>query len=58
LEEGNGMMLSQRTRANHGKYAQGCGGRNCVCCDHSPKYNKSVRRSMRRVEKQQWKKEL
>ena len=51
------MMLSQRNRADT-RYSQGCGGRNCVCCDHSPKWNDKVRRSIRRVEKARWKAEV
>lgn len=51
------MILSQRTRANT-RFAVGCGGSKCVCCAAPPKYNKQIRRSIRRIEKQNWKKEL
>ena len=49
------MILSQRNR-NATSRSQGCGGRYCVCCDDSPKYNKKNRRAIRRIEKREWKK--
>ena len=55
------MLMKQRNR-NATSRDQGCGGRYCVCCDDSPKYNKKNRRAIRRIEKQramrEWKKEL
>ena len=48
------MMLSQRTRANT-SVAVGCGGSKCVCCADAPKFNKKNRRTVRRVEKREWK---
>lgn len=50
------MLLKSRTRANS-RFAQGPGGRHCVCCDDPPKYNKKNRRHMRRIEKREWKAE-
>lgn len=55
------MTLSQRNRNGHSKkwfLVQGPGGRYCQCCDLSKKHNKQKRRTMRRIEKQKWSKEL
>lgn len=50
------MTLSPRNRA-HTTHRQGPGGRFCPCCDNPPKDNRKTRRSIRRTEKQNWKKE-
>lgn len=52
------MLMKPRTRANSKCGVYGPGGRYCACCDDAPKNNKKNRRMMRRIEKQQWKKEL
>jgi hypothetical protein len=57
LEEGYLMLMKQKNR-NATSRDQGCGGRYCVCCDDSRKYNKKNRRAIRRIEKRNWKKEL
>lgn len=51
------MILTQKNRNAHSKkFAQGPGGRHCPCCD--TRNNRAMRRTMRRIEKQKWIKEL
>lgn len=51
------MLLKERNRANTKCSVDGPGGRHCACCADAPKFNKKNRRAMRRIEKQEWKKE-
>ena len=52
------MLGTQKNRnGTRHKFYQEVGGRHCVCCDNPPKWNKRMRRYMRRIEKQNWKKE-
>lgn len=52
------MLLKERTRANTKCSVDGPGGSKCPCCGDAPKHNKRNRRTMRRIEKQNWKREL
>lgn len=53
------MLMTAKSRGlNHGKYLQGPGGRYCVCCDPAPKWTRRVRRSVKRSERQGWKRDL
>ena len=51
------LMLAPKTRAATA-YGQGHGGRRCTCCDFPGSESKRVRRTIRRVEKAAWKREV
>lgn len=51
------LLLAPKTRATTA-YGQGHGGRRCTCCDFPGSEAKRVRRSVRRIEKAAWRKEV
>lgn len=51
------MTMSPRNRAN-GQHDVGPGGRYCACCDHAPRMNKTVRRHVKRAERNAWRREI
>jgi len=50
------LLMAEKCRS--AKFRVGPGGRYCACCDVPPRTNKKVRRSVKRSERNSWKKEV
>ena len=52
------MLMTQKNRAaRHGKHLQGPGGRYCLCCDEAPRHTARARRTIKRSERNAWKRD-